>query len=202
MSPKANATAPVAAPKYRAMTGLDYINEETGNNVHVDAGDDVVGMSDTALENELAAGNVCLLNEAGEPLDRNGFVIPIDSLSDPDVYGNQSKPTTLLVVGGETGSNEEVPEPEASKPIPQNRVFKKSAGGVLFRDGLEVNWAEDNTSVVMSPERAQELLDLYPAEFATEAGGYAVLEEPEVNVDEGNSEPTDDTTTDETSEVQ
>lgn len=44
--------------EYRALRGINYVNEETGEENRVAAGDKITDLSENAVETELAAGNI------------------------------------------------------------------------------------------------------------------------------------------------
>ncbi|MFE9742961.1 hypothetical protein [Streptomyces sp. NPDC006477] len=43
---------------YKALTGLNYISTETGEETRVEAGDKIVGMGHDSIRHELEAGNI------------------------------------------------------------------------------------------------------------------------------------------------
>lgn len=51
--------------KYMATTGINFVPEdaEDKEEVRVEAGDYVEGMSERSLENEIAAGNIAIVEE-------------------------------------------------------------------------------------------------------------------------------------------
>lgn len=49
--------------KYMATTGINFVPEGEEEEVRVEAGDYVEGMSDSSLEHEIAAGNVAVVEE-------------------------------------------------------------------------------------------------------------------------------------------
>lgn len=46
------------ARAYRALTGINYVNKDTGLENRVEAGGKIEHMNDVAIKHELAAGNI------------------------------------------------------------------------------------------------------------------------------------------------
>ncbi len=49
--------------KYMATTGINYVPEGDEEEIRVEAGDYVEGMSEKSLENEITAGNIAVVEE-------------------------------------------------------------------------------------------------------------------------------------------
>lgn len=56
---------------YKALTGIDYPDNETGEPVRVEKGGKISNMGDAAVENELAAGNIEPWTE-DDPIEKGG----------------------------------------------------------------------------------------------------------------------------------
>ena len=49
--------------EYRALTGINYLNKDTGKETRVEKGEKIIGLNEIAVRNELKAENIELWEE-------------------------------------------------------------------------------------------------------------------------------------------